>query len=207
MRKYEPAAPPSPPISSAISDRWDRWQPDHSSLPAAVDLCVVQADLRTVEDAVTPIPLESLAVALDRLLAFAEGFDGKTWSDEDRRTRGREYRKALQALPADLVNVAIDGVCARHRYGLPKPGDLTAAVRDEWAARKALQSKIRAAERRLTPRPHPGFLSASHEQRQAMARRVLTGQPVTGIEQSQLVTHGYLVRDGDGLAAGPKMDG
>jgi hypothetical protein len=166
----------------------------------------VRADLRAVEEAVTPIPLESLAMALDRLLAFAEGFDGKPWSDEDRKTRGREYRKALQALPADLVNVAIDGVCAQHRYGLPKPGDLTAAVRDEWAARKALQSKIASAERRLTPRPHPGFLSATHEQRQAMARGVLAGRPISGIQQSQMVTHGYLKYEGTGFIAGPKLE-
>ena len=206
MQKYEPAEKPSPPISSAISSRWDRWTPEQSTLPAEIGLEVVKADLAAVSEACQPIQLEHLAVALDRLLAFAEGFDAKPWSTEDRKTRGREYRKALQILPADLVKAAIDGVCAQHRYGLPKPGDLIAAVKDELAARKALQIKLSAAERRLTPRPHPGFLAATHDQRQAMARRVLTGQPVTGIEQSQLVTHGYLKRDGDRFVAGPKME-
>lgn len=174
-------------------------------MPDSVTRETAASDLATVQQAMQHVAVEQLAVALDRLLAFAEEFDNKPWTLATRKTITREYRAVLQDLPADLVDAAVTGVTGQHRYGRPKPGDLTAAVSDELRSRRLLLSKLEAAARRLDRKQPPGWLSADHETRKAMAQAVLDGERQPGIKVSRMITFGYLKPAGDHFAPGPKM--
>lgn len=83
------------------------------------------------------------------------------------------YVEALEELPADLVDLALRRVRARHKYPeAPKPAEFVEAVRDDLAARKLAKLRLGRA--------------LSKARRDESTRRAVRG-PVVAVDVAALV--------------------
>jgi hypothetical protein len=113
-------------------------------LPAAV---------KASEHSLMPVSQKAFAVAMDRLVAWAEQFGlvaMPTRADareEMIRSLVDSYRTALDDLPQDLLMTAIDQTIRNHKFrNLPLPGDIRERVSTELSDRKTLSTKIKSAD-------------------------------------------------------------
>lgn len=95
-----------------------------------------------------PATVQELLVILDKLFTFAHTFCGVTDVGRIESATGF-YLKALEGLPADIADLAVENVCATYKYGsqLPKPADLIEAIAHEWGERKMVQIHLDRALR------------------------------------------------------------
>jgi hypothetical protein len=113
-------------------------------LPAAV---------KASEHSLMPISQKAFAVAMDKLIAWAEQF-GLVAMPTREDARGEmianlvdSYRTALDDLPQDLLMTAIDQTIRNHKFrNLPLPGDIRERVSTELSDRKTLSVKIKSAD-------------------------------------------------------------
>lgn len=82
-------------------------------------------------------------VALDKLFSFGRDFDIKT----DPASTTKHYAEAFKNYPGDLVVEGVKRICGNWKWGnrLPMPGDIRAAVHDEFWERKKAESKLKLA--------------------------------------------------------------
>jgi hypothetical protein len=94
--------------------------------------------------ALRPATGEAFAVIIDRLFRFAETFSVK---DAGIREAMKFYAEALDDIPPDLLERAVDSVVRNYKYGhrLPPPADLRAVVEGDLVARGAARARIEAA--------------------------------------------------------------
>jgi len=90
-----------------------------------------------------PASPQAFAVAMDRLLDFAEAFGLKV---PKRQQAVEIYREALRVLPEDLLMTAVERTIADWKWSrLPPPADIRAQVTDEMGHRILLDSRARLA--------------------------------------------------------------
>lgn len=113
-------------------------------LPAAV---------KASEHSLMPISQKAFAVAMDKLIAWAEQF-GLVAMPTREDARGEmianlvdSYRTALDDLPQDLLMTAIDQTIRNHKFrNLPLPGDIRDRISADLSDRKTLSTKIKSAD-------------------------------------------------------------
>lgn len=134
----------------------DGWITAHE-LPPGITPDLLYAAEADARHALEPASGEAFAVLIDRLFQFAETFSIK---DAGIRDAMKFYVEALDDIPPDLLERAIDGVVRNYKYGhrLPPPADLRAVVEEELSARMKARARIEAAQkfgRYDTPREPP----------------------------------------------------
>lgn len=107
----------------------------------------IQQVIPYLEDRLTPSDPKSFAVAMDKLLSFAQAF-GLPAKDLEGATDF--YLETLTELPPDLLMKAVNKTIAEHKYHvLPKPSEIKDRVDSEmgkrrrqlWLAKRALMAR------------------------------------------------------------------
>ena len=120
-------------LSSKVCGLLDAWRPGEM-VPRYIDRPLL---IRAQFDAtrhLRPASDEAFGVIMDRLFDFAETFGIK---HHDQAAAMRFYSEALDDLPADLLDLAVNAMIRGYVYGnrLPPPGDLRNVASEELAAR------------------------------------------------------------------------
>ena len=121
------------------------WIPAYDLPPGITPdrLYDAEADARS---ALQPATADAFAVIIDRLFRFAETFAIK---DAGIREAMRFYVEALDDVPLDLLERAVDNVVRNYKYGhrMPPPADLRAAVEQDMTSRANALARIETAQK------------------------------------------------------------
>lgn len=139
----------------------------HEPVPQTATVAVLEQSISGLASLLEPASVEALAIALDRLLAFARAFNVPV---SDRATVLAIYRDTLADLPSDLIVEAVGRATRNWTWGnrLPMPGDLRKTIEPELFARTAAHGRHKVAllyakdRERAAVRPEdaPAYLAA-----------------------------------------------
>ena len=110
------------------------WKPETGTLPPGLTLADVEADTRLLKGALDPIDKPRLQVVLNALREWIDTFQDV---DPVRLENALvDYAHVLKDMPADLAALAVRRIKTGYRYPtMPKPGDLSEMVKEEFNAR------------------------------------------------------------------------
>ena len=128
-----------------VSKTLESWIPTYD-LPRGITPDVLYMAAADARQALEPAGGELFAVIIDRLFRFAETFAIK---DAGIRDAMRFYVEALDDVPPDLLERAVDNVVRNYKYGhrMPPPADLRAVVEQDMAARANALARIETAQK------------------------------------------------------------
>lgn len=116
--------------------RWEDQLTDQSRIRARELIPIFQATL-------APASREAMAVAIDKLLTFAELMNK---GPANRKAMVSLYQGALGELPDDLLVEAVDTAIKEHRYNtIPIPGEIMSKVEDQLTHRRRRLALARSA--------------------------------------------------------------
>lgn len=121
----------------------DGWKISYP-LPSGITRDVLNGAMVEAHAALRPATGKEFGVIIDRLFRFAETFSIK---DSGIREAMRFYVEALDDIPPDLLEKAVDGVVRTYKYGnrMPPPADLRAVVEQDLRERMNARLTIETA--------------------------------------------------------------